>query len=249
MKTNDTSKYPIYDYGQLHVSISQKNGKLGNIPQFNTLPGDEPLRLQNGTLLTNIKGTCGEHCKECKSVCYAVRCALFHHNSVVQAWGGNTVIMRNDPEKARREIREYCQKNIVKYFRFHTSGELESVEQLKLYCEICRDNADVVFYIYTKRFDLIAEYFVYENHPVPENFIINLSEWNGSVDAFLSETEDMVAVGKFFESINVFAYDDGSRAYPVHCPAIDMEGHETGVTCAQCRRCMKKGSKTAVYRH
>ena len=38
-----TPKYPIYDNGKLHISISQGNSKMGNIPQFNILPGDEPL--------------------------------------------------------------------------------------------------------------------------------------------------------------------------------------------------------------
>ena len=36
-----------------------------------------------------------------------------------------------------------------------------------------------------------------------------------------------------------------------HCPAIDKNGHETGVTCASCKRCfsVKNGDKTAVYKH
>lgn len=155
MNKIENVKYPIYDNGQLHISISQKNGKLGNIPQFNTLPGDEPLSLSNGKVLTSIKGTCGGHCEGCKSACYAIRSAIYHHNSVVPAWGRNTVILRNEPEKVKREIKEFCNKNIVKYFRFHTAGELESIDQLKLYCEICNENNDVIFYIYTKRFDLI----------------------------------------------------------------------------------------------
>ena len=36
-----------------------------------------------------------------------------------------------------------------------------------------------------------------------------------------------------------------------HCPAVDKNGHETGVTCAKCKRCIvaKRGEKTAVYAH
>ena len=141
--------YPIYDEGNLHVSISKGNQKLGNIPGFNTLAGNEPLTLKNGRMLTNIVGTCGSLCELCKNKCYAVRFSVQHHNSVVPAYAKNTVILRNDPQKLRAEINEYCKKNIVRYFRFHTSGELESIEQLKLYAQICKDNEDVVFYIYT----------------------------------------------------------------------------------------------------
>ena len=254
MQNIETPKYPIYDNGQLHISISQKNGKLGNIPQFNTLPGDEPLTLATGKPLTNIKGTCGKHCEECKSECYAIRSAILHHDSVIPAWGRNTVILRNNPEKVRSEIRKFCLKNIVKYFRFHTAGELESVEQLKLYCDICEENPDVTFYIYTKRFDLVADYFVYKNNILPENFVINLSEWHGNINDYISNTEDIAKVGKFFNSLNMFAYDDHTpesetASKMIHCPAIDETGHETGITCAQCRRCMRKGNKTAVYQH
>lgn len=253
MQNIETPKYPIYDNGQLHISISQRNGKLGNIPQFNTLPGDEILSLSNGKPLTNITGTCKGHCSDCKSACYAIRAALYHHNSAIPAWGRNTVILRNDPDKVKREIKDFCNKNIVKYFRFHTAGELESIDQLKLYCEICEENPDVVFYIYTKRFDILAQYFGYMNNPVPENFIINLSEWHGNINDFIYETDDIVKIGNLFESMNIFAFDDHKKdsyvATLIHCPAIDKTGHETGVTCAQCRRCMKKGSKTAVYEH
>jgi hypothetical protein len=254
MEQNTKPKYPIYDKGQLRVSISQRNIKLGNIPQFNTLPGDEPLETPSGRPLTNIKGTCGKYCKECKSVCYAVRCARIHHNTVIPAWGANTVILRNDPEKVRREINEYCRKNIVKYFRFHTSGELESTEQLSLYCDICDDNPDVTFYIYTKRLDLIVEYF-HSDHgqrDIPSNFVINVSEWRGSLDSYATGLDD--GTEAFLKNLNLFAYDDGTEATEhvrdfVHCPAIDSTGHETGITCAQCRRCMRKGSVTAVYQH
>ncbi len=251
--TINEPKFKIYDNGELHVCISSKNIKLGNIPQFNTLPGDEPLTFANGQQIVNIKGTCGSCCKDCKSACYAIRSTVYHNNSVVPAWGRNTVILRNDPQKVRTEIKEFCTKNIVKYFRFHTSGELENEEQLKLYCDICKDNPDVVFYIYTKRFDLIANYFI--DSSVPENFVINLSEWHGNIEKFINtevQPSCQDKVRDLFNSLNIFFYDDNTDERFVgaaHCPAIDRDGHETGVTCAQCRRCMKKGSKTAVYAH
>lgn len=254
MQNNDTPKFPIYDNGKLHISISQRNGKLGNIPQFNILPGNEPLVLSSGRPLTNITGTCGGCCDDCKASCYAVRAAVFHHNAIIPAWGRNTVILRNDPDKVKREITEFCNKNIVKYFRFHTAGELENINQLELYCEICNANPDVIFYIYTKRFDLLTDYFVLVGNKVPKNFVINLSEWHGNIEDFISNTHYAGTFRKFFDTLNVFAYDDKTpessyAASLVHCPAIDKTGHETGITCAQCRRCMKPGHLTAVYSH
>lgn len=239
--TNNKILYPIYDYGELHVSISKGNSKMGNIPAFNLLPSDEFLKLGNSTQLTNIIGTCGKHCELCKNDCYAVRYIKFHHNATVKGYAGNTVIMRQDPDKLRTEIKEFCDKNIVKYFRFHTSGELESIEQLKTYCDICKDIPDVIFYIYTKAFEILEQY-LEKDEEFPNNLVVNLSEWGDNLEC-VSEY--------LFGRCNIFIYDDCTRNLNgiYHCPAFDKDGHETGVTCAMCRRCMKKRNVTAVYAH
>ena len=245
-------KYPIYDDGQLHLSISKGNIKVGNIPQFNTLPGNEPLRGYNGELLTNIEGTCGDLCEDCKGDCYAIKCARFRHHTVINAWAKNTYILRNEPEKVRNEINEFLRKSVFRYFRFHTSGEVENMEQLKLYCEICNDNPDVVFYMYTKNFKAIYDLFVINREEKPDNLIINLSEWHGNIRRFYDKLPKNAI--QFFNSLNEFAYDDGSEecgniiSY-IHCPAINNRGHETGVTCAICKRCMTPNKRTAVYAH
>lgn len=244
----EKAKYPIYDDGTLRVRISKGNTKIGNIPQFNLLPGDAPIKANNGTLLCNIAGTCGKHCKFCKNDCYAMRAARFHHNSCIPAWACNTLILRTEPEKIRFAINEYCRKNVVKYFRFHSSGELENTEHLLLYAQICKDNPEVTFYLYTKAFDILQDWFnelKIRRESIPDNFVINLSEWHGN-------TAD-IRHKEFFSDCNIFAYDDGEAGQEVehmtHCPAVNKKGYETGITCAQCRRCMKKGNITAVYAH
>lgn len=244
-------KYPVYDDGQSHVSISKGNSKLGNIPQLNVLPGDGLAGLSDGTVLTNIKGTCGGCAEECREKCYAMRIMRLHHNTIVPSWARNTMLVRNDPDKVVREVTDYCDKNIVKYFRFHTAGEVESAMHLNAYCEICDRNPDVTFYIYTKNFIVLYEYFAEQGMKVPENLVVNLSEWDGNIERFLDGCPDREKAEELFASFNVFAYDGGGdscKGMP-HCPAIDKTGRETGITCAQCRRCMRKGSRTAVYAH
>lgn len=248
MKQTKKILYPVYDNGELHVSISKGNLKLGNIPGLNLLPGDEPLQAKNGQL-TNIAGTCGKYCKDCIKNCYAVRYVKLRQNSCVKPYAMNTLIMRNNPEKLRAAIKDYCTKNIVKYFRFHSAGEIESLEQLRLYGLICTDNPDVVFYTYTKAFDILEAWFKElsaSNTEPPENFVINLSEWHENLD-YLNKVHPY-----FSRFCNVFAYDDCTDkryAEMPHCPAINIRGHETGVTCAQCRRCLQLKHHTAIYSH
>jgi hypothetical protein len=244
MATTTAPVYPIFDNENLCVRISKGNVKVGTIPSFSTLPGDEPLTLKDGRVLTNLKGTCGNLCECCKAKCYAVRFAKLHHNAVIPAYNVNTLLLREHPEKVRDAINEYCSKKGVQYFRFHTSGEIESVSQLRLYAEICKANPDVTFYIYTKAFDLLQEWFCEldaESAAVPENFVINLSAWKDNLVNYLAN--------KHFQECNIFEYDEDHNSKFVHCPAIDKSGHETGVTCSKCRRCLRKGNKTAVYPH
>lgn len=234
--------------------ISSGNIKVGAIPQFNTLPGNEPISVSTIGVLTDIKGTCSNFCKTCKGSCYAIKMLKYRHNSIVKAWGENTLLLRNRPKQVKTDIINYINKKGVKYFRFHTSGELESVEQIKIYKEICESCPDCNFYIYTKAFGLLLYYFR-NGGTLPKNFVINLSEWKGNIDKFYKYNDVEDNIKELFESMNVFSYDDNTpeclaaKVVMPHCPAVNEKGKDTGVTCDKCRRCMTRGHRTAVFDH
>jgi hypothetical protein len=99
----------------------------------------------------------------------------------------------------------------------------------------------VKFYCYTKRFDLVDKY-LNEFKEFPENLVVNISVWHDNDK------------GYNFEGLNKFVYDDGTDpevAKLRHCPAVDKNGHSTGIKCSQCGWCFKGniGSVTAVYDH
>lgn len=250
MKVNNNniieSKYNFYYTGEQHLHVSRGNTKIGNIPNINLLPGSAPITLQSGQKLTNIKGTCGKHCACCKNACYAIKLMKAHNNTCVPAWGENTLLLRNNPEQFKKELNEYLQHNIFTVMRYHTAGELETVRQLQLYCEIAAENKNTTFYLYTKAFDILAE-FLNGGGSIPDNFVINLSEWHGVAERYIAKLPWRQK--QIFSTFNVFEYDDGRANITAHCPAVDKDGRETGVTCASCRRCFTKGSKTAVYAH
>lgn len=234
--------------------ISSGNIKVGAIPQFNTLPSNEVISVSTIGVLTDVKGTCSNLCEACKGSCYAIRSLKCHHNVIVKAWGENTLLLRNRPEQVKNDIINYINRKGVKYFRFHTSGEWESVEHIKLYKEICESCQDCNFYIYTKAFDLLLDYFR-NGGTFPKNFIVNLSEWKGNIDTFTKENNVEDNIKALFESLNIFSYDDKTPECMVakvsmpHCPAVNEKGKETGVTCDKCRRCMTRGHRTAVFDH
>lgn len=261
---------------RLHVS--QGNRKIGKgIWAFSTLPGnkDNLLYVKGKGLLTNIPGTCSHYCTDCfNNGCYAVRDAKLHSNACIPAWGENTLLLREAPKRLFSEIdlfitmknAKYLQTKDEKYhkvriWRWHVSGEIESLLQLKLMNEVAIKHPEVNFSVYTKNFDVLIKYIKkYKVTSIAENFIINISEWHGVARPFLD---------KYPGVFNVFEYDDSNLkdctmpevdkqrlAKIAHCPAVAKDGSHRAdkdgnpITCDHCKRCYTKtGATTAVYAH
>jgi hypothetical protein len=263
---------PLYvikqEEAKLH--ISKGNSKIGKgIWSFATLPGNAEHLIYIGkkVLLTDIPGTCSKHCDGCAKdgACYAWRDAKLHHNVTVRAWGENTLLLRNEPDRLFAEIDEFITGKNSKYFktgderyhavktwRWNVSGEVENVDQLKRMNDLARKHPEVAFGIYTKNYEALEELIKAEE--IAKNFVINVSEWHGVAAEFLARHP-----GEF----NVFEYDDSNRdttrqpVKAVHCPAVDKSGHHVKmpdglnpITCDHCGRCYRKtGERTAVWAH
>lgn len=242
--------YPVYIDENSHPKFSEGNRKVGKrILCWNLLPGCEYLFLSDGTQLTNIKGTCegcGEICEN--EGCYAVRDAKYHHNSCIPVWAMNTALVRERLEETFKEIKEMLSRVLNPVVRGHASGEFPTYEYFKMWGDLCRDNPWLHVYFYTKRFEFVERY-IKENNledtvrktgRIYPNFVINVSIWHKNYDNPYNLPE--------------FVFDDGTEEdvrEMFHCPAVNSDGMETGVTCEMCKRCIypKPGQKTAVYDH
>ena len=238
-KLTDGVLYPIYVTGDTHVHITKGNAKLGEgVYNISLLPGDKPLVLKNGVQLVNIVGTCGGCCKECFKDCYAKKACTRQHNTCIPAWGENTVLAREDMNVFFDEIQRFLDRTEVKTFRVHVGGEFFSYEYMQKWNDLAVNNPDTTFYFYTKRYEWLEKLFLEDGLAV--NFKPTVSIWHNNY-----------ANPYHFHE---FIYDDGTDPElekVFHCPAVNKEGHETGVTCAMCKRCSKAqmGMKTAVYAH
>lgn len=232
-------KYESYLTGETHVHIQDGNRKVGKgIYTINLLAGDKPLTKLDGTQLTNIPGTCGGCCEHCKGDCYAIRTQVFRNNNI-PSWADNTILATQEIDTFFKEIQQFIDRSMVAAIRFHAFGEIPSYEYLLHMIELAKANPTIIFYTYTKRFEWVERYL--ERHVVfPNNLIINVSIWNKNYDNPFNLPE--------------FIFDDGSDeevAKLPHCPAVDKNGHETGMVCSKCKRCLraKHGDKIAVYAH
>lgn len=230
-------RYEAFINEDTHLHIQNGNNKTGKgIYTVNLLPGDKPLKLSNGTVLTNIAGTCGGCCKNCKKDCYAVKYCKFHYNTCIPAYNDNTILARYSVDTFFTELQQFIDRNIVAVIRYHASGEIPSYEYLQHMRQIAIDNPDVKFYTYTKRYEWIEQN-IKEDGMFPSNLVVNVSIWNNNYENPYNLPE--------------FIYDDRNETKLPHCPAYDNKGRETGITCASCKICFKAkcGSKIAVYAH
>lgn len=226
----------------MKISLVKGNSKLGKgVYAFNLLPGDEPISTKDKGQLTNVSGTCGGCCDGCKNYCYAISDARRYHNTCIPSLAKNTLIVRHDMDKGFNQIKDEIVNKKAKVLRWHSSGEIETYDYLLHMVKLAVELSDVKFYFYTKRFEFVEKY-LNECGELPENLICNISEWKGNTKGFN------------LDGLNKFVYDDGTdpllQSIP-HCPAVDKNGHKTGISCDQCKRCFSRndGHVTAVYSH
>lgn len=221
------------------LNIQQGNSKLGRrIHTVNTLAGDRPIIKKDGTILTDITGTCGGLCEGCIDKCYAMNYTKRHHNTVIPSYIPNTLLAKHNVKSMFEQLEEYIDRKKVKILRYHSSGEIPSYSYLIAMIELANKKPEVQFYCYTKQFEYLEKAFLEVG--IPQNLHINVSIWHGNYDNKYGFQE--------------FIYDDGSDpeiANLYHCPSVDKNGNKTGVKCQDCGMCFNSsfGNKIAVYSH
>lgn len=220
-----------------HIHVTDGNTKIGKILNISTLPTGELLKRKDGLVYTNVKGTCGGCCENCKHDCYAVKFCGVHNNSVIPSYAENTLLLREKPDQYFAELRDILLKNEGAALRVHVSGEFDSYDHMKRHMDLGTE-VDNLQYFYTKRYAWLED--LDNKGLIPDNVKPTVSIWHNNYDN----------PNKFHE----FIYDDGTDpevAKLPHCPAVDKNGHSTGVTCDVCKRCQRaeRGMKTAVYAH
>lgn len=229
------------DKNNCHAKLTRGNRKIGRkIYTINLLPGCGLITLKDGTVLSNITGSCCGCGEICENFCYAMRYVKYHHNTCIRPYAENTLLARTNPVGFCSELKEQIEKQGKKcqIVRIHSSGEFVSFEYMRELFRMAAQLPHIIFYGYTKRVEWLKMCDILGY--IPDNVHMNISPWNEVID-----NPDEFAQ---------FIYDDGSNpeiANLIHCPAVDCNGKSTGITCYDCQRCIRapKGQKTAVHDH
>lgn len=116
------------------------------------------------------------------------------------------------------------------YFRWHDSGDLQSVAHLEMIADVCRLTPLVKHWLPTREYGFVRDFLA--NSVVPGNLVIRLSEHK------LNRTLRTVPKGVAASAV----YDDPSKAPGYACPAGTQ-----GNVCRDCRACWTLSVPLVVY--
>ncbi len=201
-------------------SIMLSNTKLGKVGNFSLTP----------------VASCPSGVRCAKEGCYALRCYK-QYPDVRLAWDKNMELVKNHVDWLVPDINNFLQNGPGKglnKFRWHVAGDLMSVDQLAAINQIARDNPGVLFWLYTKNYDLVNGF------SPASNLVIILSAWN---DYQLDKIESMhkqfpVAYLDDWDHKNLIPSDDEAFI----CPCADDKSSDT-VDDKHCETCQTHGKR------
>ena len=228
---NAENRLPIYT-GYIdettHIHIIDGNSEMGKgIYHYSTLAGNSALIKKDGTVITDIEGTCGHHCENCEDICYAKNYCKRNYRRVVPAYIDNTLLLRGDRNKFFRELEDFFNYNIVGCFRPHVSGEFIDYDHFERMCKFIAQHKETQFYCYTEAEEYVNK--AEDKGIIPDNFIV----WISCCDK-LRESNP--------RNHRLVYLDNGKNPNPAfkgmfHCPKNTPEGKKSGITCSMCKTC------------
>lgn len=111
----------------------------------------------------------------------------------------------------------------VRYFRWHDSGDLQSVAHFKKIIKIAEGVPDMMFWLPTKEKTILMKYFNGTDY-LPPNLVIRLSA--SLIDSFLALPESLAGY------VNTCGTHDKLKPHGFECKAYERKGK-----CGDCRAC------------
>ena len=197
--------------------ISNKNSKMNGYTF-----GISPFHCKTGNKLSAIEGT------SC-SKCYAQKIAKLRPN-VAQAWLKRVKIINSLYTDSQwdnwvKAFNTLLSKRNVKQFRWHDSGDLQSLEHYSSIIRIAKDNPDISFWLPTKETNIVNSY----TGEVPSNLVVRLS--TPKIDS------------RPIKFINTSTVHKTKEHYGFKCVAP-----EQGNKCGSCNACYNKEVANVSYK-
>ena len=179
-------------------------------------------RCKVGSSLRSVKGSV------CHG-CYAMK-GFYNFPKTAEALEHRFRCIR-DPRWSAAMV-ALIRKRSIRYFRWHDSGDLQSVVHLHNIVSICRMTPGTRHWLPTREYRMVDEY-IAEWGPLPRNLVVRAS----------AHMIGKVAPSRFEHSSMVLPKGVESTDEGFTCPA-PQQGNE----CRKCRACWSSNAKVIAYR-
>lgn len=183
------------------------------------LPAQECI---TGSKLVDVKGSVCEGC-------YALKGFYKTYAKTVQPAQYKRLESITDPQWTDAMVTMIGGSTKSKFFRWHDSGDLQSVEHLAKICEIARRLPDFLFWLPTREYRIVEDYM--KQGDIPKNLVVRLSAH--MVDKTFAGFNGLPTSSVFTESVPTGAYE---------CPARYQAN-----SCGDCRACWNPDVKQVSY--
>jgi len=218
------------------MNLKEAKDITGGLSNPSKMPGygyNLPAKnCRTGAMLRNVEGSVCSQCyaRKGRYVFTSVQAAMRKRRRAI-----------DDPrwvEAMSVLIDHYCKK--VPYFRFHDSGDLQSIFHLNKIVKIVKKLPNVKFWLPTLEIRLIKYYFFGDVHEdIPDNLNIRLST------AMINKFPSSRLIDEYGgDAVTTSSVHTDVDKYPkiILCHAT-VDAHE----CGDCRKCWDKSFKHVIY--
>lgn len=205
------------------MKVSEANEITGGLSRPSKMPGPAyslPAKdCKIGSILTKLQGTTCHNC-------YALKGRYLFPN--VQTALTRRLNSITDPRWVEAMV-VLIKSSKTKYFRWHDSGDIQSIGHLNKIVEISKDLPKVKFWLPTREYDIINLY--RRSFTIPDNLVIRLSAHN--VDATPPSGYGLPTSTVHTKNMPIIGEE---------CRAHDRDNH-----CGPCRACWDKNVANVSY--
>lgn len=208
------------------LSIKEATQITGGLSNPSKMPGKaynlSAYDCQNGSKMAKNENTV------C-SGCYA-RKGRYNFSNVKNAMSRRLKSL-NDPQWVDA-MATLINKQSPNHFRWHDSGDIQSVEHLQMIAEVAKKTPDVTHWLPTKEYMMIRRYKT-EGHTIPSNLIVRVSA------PFIDQVPRKLGSYVLGSMVSTTKQTDPSI---YNCPAYTQDNQ-----CGDCRACWDSSIPTVSY--
>lgn len=131
-----------------------------------------------GAMIPSVNLPVGKTCRKfapCAALCYAKR-GRFSFPNVTKRYRENFERYLEDPDGYFADIAAWLQLNPVRYFRFHSSGDIVDEYYFEKMVQLADQHREIKFLVFTKKYEIVNGY-IEEHRELPNNLTVVLSCW------------------------------------------------------------------------